>query len=113
MLVGKIEFSASHWATVMQQREMNDQIKLEWEVIAQVFDRLLMLFFSLICIGCFVIFRIKVRKRACQSRMIKPRNNFDHSVQQIFNGYSEAISRFPKLDEPEPEDYEEYYYYYY
>ncbi|XP_075248121.1 acetylcholine receptor subunit alpha-like isoform X2 [Convolutriloba macropyga] len=80
-----LEMSAKEWALKEREDLSEHFIKLEWEIIAQIFDRLLMIAFTFICFICAIVFKLRV-----------------------YYGEKAALEKFPKTTEAP-----EYYYYYY
>ena len=56
-----VQVSARNWVAREQEDRNEHFIKLQWKLIAQVFDRLLMIFFTFICAGCGLAFKLRVR----------------------------------------------------
>ncbi|XP_063729227.1 acetylcholine receptor subunit beta-like 2 [Symsagittifera roscoffensis] len=81
-----VQVSARNWVAREQEDRNEHFIKLQWKLIAQVFDRLLMIFFTFICAGCGLAFKLR-----------------------FYMGEQAALSQFPKKEE----EADDYYYYYY
>merc|ERR1712226_759200 len=55
-----VQYSAKEWVFREQEEGTKYFIRLEWKIIAQIFDRLLLMIFTAICIIALILFKTRI-----------------------------------------------------